>query len=409
MFKAIIYTLVSIVVVHSLLKYVIVPGLYNLLKWEYLRRQRNESINLKRGISDQYRSALAIRMAANQDRSPIAEFANNRFLVSELVSLLRKPDPDYILFMRTHFQLDPESDLDSEVFSVELNKWFRGPRVPERTTMENYHRRVGIASTRLSDGKRMLFITGRTPNSCYLATLPVENVLESLDRMEWKRMPDMPTDRVWGPSMVVVGDYLYVMGGIKGDGRWCDVFSIRRNRWLSWIELPAAPPVKNFQISSAVSVGGKLWVYGRIEAVGGVEFFVVYDPLLNSWVATSDSFWTRFPCILSVDDRRVCVFGGHYLETDNKYTGNLFQVVDESGHVETKGKLKFPARHASAAVAIGHKVYVVGNFDWFDDSPSYQNFEKIIDFDTMETTDAPPHTFDIVKHVNWNMFVAVGF
>lgn len=408
MFKAIIYTLVSIVVVHSLLKYVIVPGLYNLLKWEYLRRQRNESVNLKRGISDQYRSALAIRMAASQYRSPIAEFANNRFLVSELVSLLRKPDPDYILFMRTHFQLHSESDLDSEVFSVELNKWFRGPCVPERTTMENCDRRVSIASTRLSDGRRMLFITGRSPNSCYSATLPVENVLESLDRIEWKRMPDMPTDRGWGPSLVVVGDYLYAIKGTKND-RWCDVFSIRRNRWLSWIELPAAPPVRNFHISSAVSVGGKLWVYGRIDAIGGVDFFAVYDPLLNSWVAKSDFFWTQFPCVLSVDDRHVCVFGGPYAETIEKYTGNLFQVVDESGHVETKGELNFPTRSASAAVAIGHKVYVLGNFDRFYRDPSYHNFEKIIDFDTMEITDAPPHTFDIVKHVNWNMFVAVGF
>jgi N-acetylneuraminic acid mutarotase len=97
----------------------------------------------------------------------------------------------------------------------------------------------------------------------------------------WRRMPPMPTAR-GAASGAVIGDSLFVAGGMGAGGKVLDVverFDFRTRRWERAADMPSARE----HAASAVS-GERMYVLGgRTLRSDSIDVVEVYDPANDRW------------------------------------------------------------------------------------------------------------------------------
>jgi len=174
----------------------------------------------------------------------------------------------------------------------------------------------------------------------YIFGRPTDRVFSlSANDARWIEHSPMPTARAAGGA-AVVGDRIYVVGGVTDNGNWIrDTWAFdTRGRW--WTDLARIPTPRDH-----LAVGA---YRGRVCAAGGNganQVFECFDPTRNAWD------W--------MPDLRKPVVGGRAVEA-----AGWFWVVAQDVHVFTIDHWHFgprpqAARVGHALVAVGDALYVI--------------------------------------------------
>jgi len=138
------------------------------------------------------------------------------------------------------------------------------------------------------------------------------NVLGSVEVWDgvgpaWRSGSAMPTPRS-SAGVAVIGETIYVVGGLTAGGRVTDVveaLDVRSGRWTQ----RAALPTRRMQLA-AVALDGHVWAIGG--NVGGEAFptVEVYDPATDRWQSSTDLPTPRYSLSATVLDGRIYAVGG---------------------------------------------------------------------------------------------------
>jgi N-acetylneuraminic acid mutarotase len=108
-----------------------------------------------------------------------------------------------------------------------------------------------------------------------------------------------------GHAAEVVGDSLYLLGGIGAGAGQMQIYDVRSNRWTVGPELP-------FQAGGSASalIDGKLYVGGGIDGSSTLAEAAAYDPATQTWSAIAPMPKPTSHAASGTDGARWYVFGG---------------------------------------------------------------------------------------------------
>ncbi|MCK9356598.1 MAG: hypothetical protein M0R22_05585 [Dehalococcoidia bacterium] len=308
---------------------------------------------MKRAIATLATAAIA-RLGEN---SPAADLASNTFLLKDITDFLG-PGLEYIMVCG-----GGGPDRSTLLFSVTANAWRRGPCI--QADLSN----SGIART--DDGR--IYVVGGTNHyddlsaDMYAIAMP--------DGHEWTRMQPMAVRRSH-PGVGVVGGMVYVFGGFGNSTdiclSTCEVFDTRRSMW----EAIASMPTPRYSMGVAV-IGSRIYVIGGAGYAGTHRTVEVLD--------TKTGMWTTYPpmptarwgvAVAVVDDRFIWAFGGFdIIHLD------VIEVLDtDKGEWATPSITMPTPRIPAGAVAIDHKIYIVGGAGY----TGAQRAVEVLDLDSMK-------------------------
>ena len=141
----------------------------------------------------------------------------------------------------------------------------------------------------------------------------------------WSTLKEKPT-AVYDASAAVIGEKIYVPGGIKADGsvtKVVEVFNPRKNEWEFSAELPTAVSGYGMAVYE-----GQLFLFGGWDSEQPLNAVWRYDPNLNAWHKASPMPTARFHTAVIADGGRIYVMGG------SDGTGNLNTNESYSPYVE---------------------------------------------------------------------------
>jgi len=103
----------------------------------------------------------------------------------------------------------------------------------------------------------------------------------------------------------VLGDSLYLLGGLGAGAGQMQVYDVRSNRWSVGPELP-------FEAGSSASalIDGKIYVGGGIDGSSTIGDAAVYDPATQTWSSIAPIPNPRNHAASGTDGTRWYVFGG---------------------------------------------------------------------------------------------------
>lgn len=170
-------------------------------------------------------------------------------------------------------------------------------------------------------------------------------------------------------AMTVVGNYLYLFGGLNGSTSKGDFwrFSIVDNLWE---ELPLQGTYPRARYGhSMVTIGSKIYLYGGYgnDSSGAAAAYLgetlVYDPENNTWYKrTASSMRSEHTAV--VIDERMWVFGGYYYSGgDNYYNDTRVYNPNTNTWTGQSGTNLPEKRFGHAAAAAGSRMYIAGGAD----------------------------------------------
>lgn len=141
------------------------------------------------------------------------------------------------------------------------------------------------------------------------SSLSVLSSVEMYDPISdtWSALVDKPT-AVYDASAVVIGEKIYVPGGIKADGSLTnvvEVFNLRKNEWEKSADLPIA--VSGYGLAS---YEGQIYLFGGWDAQKPVDSVWRYDPNTDTWHEGSPMPTARLHPAVLADGGKIYVMGG---------------------------------------------------------------------------------------------------
>ena len=106
--------------------------------------------------------------------------------------------------------------------------------------------------------------------------------VEAYDGKEWKVETSLPGEGLNAPTVSLVGDKLYVMGGFKAVSNSptneAQVYDLQTHQWSK-----ASPLPRSRGGHAAVVLDGKIHLLGGGNSVSTISDHSVYDPATNHW------------------------------------------------------------------------------------------------------------------------------
>ena len=123
----------------------------------------------------------------------------------------------------------------------------------------------------------------------------------------WSALKEKPT-AVYDVSAVVIGDKIYVPGGIKGNGSLTnvvEVFNPRKNEWENCAELPVA--ISGYGLAA---YEGQIYLFGGWDSQKPLDTVWRYDPTADTWHQGSPMPTARMHPAVLADASKIYVIGG---------------------------------------------------------------------------------------------------
>jgi len=176
----------------------------------------------------------------------------------------------------------------------------------------------------------------------------------------WSQMEPMTIAR-WSHMAAIVGQKLYVMGGIKGKGSTrrtldsVEILDLETGTWTAGESLPGAVH------SSAVAVSdGKIFVLGGRKGTGtsgsGSERVFVFDPAEGSWSVVQPMAKARTGARAAVFQGRIYVVGGAF--SDDALSS--IEIYDPSSGSWSPAPPMSSPRTAHVVAVVGEELLIFG-------------------------------------------------
>lgn len=174
----------------------------------------------------------------------------------------------------------------------------------------------------------------------------------------WSALSNKPT-AVYDASAALIGEKIYVPGGIAATGapsKVVEVFNPRKNTWEKCADLPMA--ISGYGLTS---FEGKLYLFGGWDSLKPLDIVLRYDPLTDTWQQESHMPTARFHSAVLADNGKIYVMGGSdnkgNLNTNESYSPYKQQENEDPWLVESN----LPERLSGyAAIKLYDKVSVLG-------------------------------------------------
>jgi N-acetylneuraminic acid mutarotase len=179
----------------------------------------------------------------------------------------------------------------------------------------------------------------------------------------WTVLAPMLTARA-GFGIAVQDNTIYAIGGRTGTGgpntggvlATVEAYDIDTDTWTPVAPLPSAR-----SDLAAATVGGKIYVFGGINAAGTfLDDVDVYDPITNAWSTAPADMPTARAAFYAVATKGGTVYaiGGWDGVNPGLSTNDAYKVASDTW---TSGLLPMPTPRAEAgAVGHGGRIYIVG-------------------------------------------------
>ena len=123
----------------------------------------------------------------------------------------------------------------------------------------------------------------------------------------WSALNEKPT-AVYDVSAAVIGEKIYVPGGVKADGsltKVVEVFNPRKNEWESSAELPVA--VSGYGLAA---YEGQVYLFGGWDSQKPLDAVWRYDPNTDTWHQVSPMPTPRMHLAVLAEGGKIYVMGG---------------------------------------------------------------------------------------------------
>ena len=177
-----------------------------------------------------------------------------------------------------------------------------------------------------------------------------------VDELRWERLADLPEGRA-GMAAAVYEGRMYVMGGQTAAGVSADtlMFDLTLNTWEQRARLPEA-----VRDAPVVVLGERLYLAGGLRADGGVSAALrVYDPRADVWTQAASLPEGRSAAAAAALDGRLYLFGGW----DGQRALDTVWVYDPAQDGWTEGGRLPLALRGAAALPVEGRVMVMGGWD----------------------------------------------
>lgn len=195
----------------------------------------------------------------------------------------------------------------------------------------------------------------------------------------WSTLTEKPT-AVSDVSAAVIGERIYVPGGLKEDGsltKVVEVFNPRKNEWETCAELPVA--VSAYGLAS---YEGQIYLFGGWDSQKALDTVWRYDPNTDTWNQASPMPTARiYPSVLA-DAGKIFVMGGSdgegelntnesyspylELENENPWTDepNLPEKLSGYAAIKLNDKIAIMGEKSFASGAIDQFHYSIVENEW---------------------------------------------
>lgn len=211
--------------------------------------------------------------------------------------------------------------------------------------------RIGMAAVTY-DGN-IYTIAGEGPDGI---TGSVFRYLQETD--VWEALTDKPTP-VTDVEGVVIGEKVYVPGGLGLDGKptaSLDIFDPRLNSWSEGAPLP--DPISDYALAE---LEGKLYLFGGWDGAQALATVWVYSPTEDAWQSGAGLDFPRQAAEAVALTDRIVLLGGRDGEQLFATCQSYFPARDEQGEDPWESFVDLPEGRAGfSAASIYDSIYVLG-------------------------------------------------
>ena len=174
----------------------------------------------------------------------------------------------------------------------------------------------------------------------------------------WVQLVDKPTP-VSDVHGALIGEKIYVPGGLGTDGRPTDVLEVydpRQDVWTAGAQLPVA--VSAYALAD---FEGQLYLFGGWDGAGMLDTVFVYDPQADAWEArTPMALARRDHGAVALDDR-IVVLGGRNQAGALRDAVSYYPSRDANGEDPWEDFVDLPeARYGFGVANVFDKIYLMG-------------------------------------------------
>lgn len=265
----------------------------------------------------------------------------------------------------------------TEVFDIKTKTWTKLADAP----LEIHHLQ---AVTFQNEVYVMGALTGQYPHET-----PIPNIyIFNLQKNEWRKGPEIPSDRLRGSAgCVVYKNKIYMVCGIQdghwdGHVAWLDEYDPQKNTWR---KLADAPHVRD-HVSVAV-------IKDKLYLAGGRRSTAKINQVLNLTEAAVDVYdfkqntWETLPENLNIPTQRAgysaVALGNKVLIIGGESPAQVPAHSEvEAYDVDAKVWLKYPSlnqgRHGTGAVVVKGKVYTIAGSGNRGGGPELEAIEVLV-------------------------------
>ena len=175
----------------------------------------------------------------------------------------------------------------------------------------------------------------------------------------WSSLQEKPT-AVYDALAVVIGEKVYVPGGVKEDGSLTnvvEVFNPRKNEWESCAELPV--PLSAYGLAA---YEGQIYLFGGWDSQKPLDSVWRYDPTTDTWHPGTPMPTARLKPAVLADAGKIYVMGG----ADGKVKLNTSESYSPYIELEKENPWKvepdLPAKLSGyTAIKLYDKIAVIGD------------------------------------------------
>lgn len=198
----------------------------------------------------------------------------------------------------------------------------------------------------------------------------------------WSALKEKPT-AVYDVSAVVIGEKIYVPGGVKADGSLTnvvEVFNPRKNEWESCAELPLS-----ISAYGLASYEGQIYLFGGWDSQKPLDTVWRYDPTTDSWHQGTPMPTARLKPAVLMESGKFYVMGGSdgegKLNTSESYSPYIELEKGNPWKVEPDLPAKISGYTAiklyNKVAVIGEKSFTSGAIDQFHYSTAQREWQII--------------------------------